>query len=107
MLAPSIVDIVGPRIHTRPVAGLPLIHVETPRFSKGQRFAKRTTELVVASFGLILLSPVSPRSCSDSDVDEGPVFFRQTRVGLDGQEFPSIKFRSMVVNAEELLSTLD
>ena len=48
MLAPSIVDIVGPRIQTRPVAGLPLIHVETPRYSKGQRFAKRSMELVVA-----------------------------------------------------------
>src|SRR4029078_5380389 len=36
VLAPSIVDIAGPRIHTRPVAGLPMIHVETPPFSSCQ-----------------------------------------------------------------------
>ena len=37
VLAPSIVDIAGPRIHTRPVAGLPMIHVETLTFTRGQR----------------------------------------------------------------------
>ncbi len=37
---------------------------------------------------------------------EGPVFFRQTRIGLGGKEFSMIKFRSMVVNAEELLAEL-
>ncbi len=41
VLAPSIADISGPRIHTRQVAGLPLVHVETPQFSRGQRMAKR------------------------------------------------------------------
>ena len=48
VLAPSIVDIAGPRIHTRPVSGLPLIHVETPRFSRGQRVAKRTIDLTAS-----------------------------------------------------------
>ena len=48
VLAPSIIDVVGPRIQTRPVAGLPLIHVETPRYSKGQRLAKRGLDLLPA-----------------------------------------------------------
>lgn len=108
ILAPSIVDIAGPRIHTRPVAGLPLIHVETPRFSRGQRVAKRTMDLTTSILGVILISPllaflaISVRLSS-----EGPVFFRQTRVGLGGKEFSMIKFRSMVVNAEELLADLE
>ncbi len=58
VLAPSIIDIAGPRIHTRPVAGLPLIHVETPRFSRGQRVAKRTMDLTASILGVILISPV-------------------------------------------------
>jgi exopolysaccharide biosynthesis polyprenyl glycosylphosphotransferase len=108
VLAPSIIDIAGPRIHTRPVAGLPLIHVETPRFSRGQRVAKRTMDLFASLLGVILISPalaflaITVRLSS-----EGPVFFRQTRVGLGGREFSMIKFRSMVVNAEELLAELE
>ena len=107
VLAPSIVDIAGPRLHTRPVAGLPLIHVETPRFSKGQLFLKRMVDLVASVLGVIVLSPllaflaISVRLSS-----EGPVFFRQTRIGIRGKEFTMIKFRSMVVNAEELLEKL-
>ncbi|MEZ3157416.1 sugar transferase [Microbacterium sp. BWR-S6Y] len=107
VLAPSIIDIAGPRLHTRPVAGLPLIHVETPKFSRGQSFLKRSVDLVAASVGVILLSPllvflmIAVRLSSD-----GPVFFRQTRVGFRGREFTMIKFRSMVVNAEDLLEQL-
>lgn len=108
VLAPSIIDIAGPRIHTRPVAGLPLIHVETPRFSRGQRLAKRTMDLTASILGGILISPllaflaISVRLSS-----EGPIFFRQTRVGLGGKEFSMIKFRSMVTNAEDLLAELE
>jgi len=107
VLAPSIVDIAGPRLHTRPVAGLPLIHVETPRFSKGQLFLKRIVDLVASVLGVIILSPllaflaISVRLSSD-----GPVLFRQTRIGIRGKEFTMVKFRSMVVNAEELLDKL-
>lgn len=107
VLAPSIVDIAGPRIHTRPVSGLPLIHVETPKFSGGQLVLKRATDLVASVLGVILLSPVfvflaiAIRLSSD-----GPVLFRQKRVGLRGREFTMLKFRSMVQNAEELLPEL-
>ena len=107
VLAPSIVDIAGPRLHTRPVAGLPLIHVETPRFSKGQLFLKRMVDLVASVLGVIALSPVLAfLAISVRLSSEGPVFFRQTRVGIRGREFTMIKFRSMVVNAEELLDKL-
>lgn len=107
VLAPSIADIAGPRIHMRPVAGLPLIHVETPRFSLGQRFAKRTVDLVVAIVGVILISPLLVLLAMSVRLSTpGQVLFRQTRIGLRGREFTMLKFRSMVPNAEELLAEL-
>lgn len=107
VLAPSIIDIAGPRLHTRPVAGLPLIHVETPRFSKGQVFAKRMTDLLLSLVGVVVISPVLAfLAMSIRLSSEGPVLFRQTRIGLRGREFTMLKFRSMVVNAEDLLAEL-
>jgi exopolysaccharide biosynthesis polyprenyl glycosylphosphotransferase len=108
VLAPSIVDIAGPRIHMRPVSGLPLIHVETPRFTKGQLFVKRTLDLSASILGVILISPLlAALAMTVRLTSQGPVFFRQTRVGLRGREFTMIKFRSMVTNAEDLLEQLE
>ena len=108
ILAPSIADIVGPRIHTRPVAGLPLIHVETPRYSKGQRFLKRTADIAVSAIALILLAPLmAVVAIVINGTSTGPVLFRQTRIGLDGRAFQMLKFRTMVPDAEELLAGLE
>jgi exopolysaccharide biosynthesis polyprenyl glycosylphosphotransferase len=107
VLAPSIVDIAGPRLHTRPVAGLPLLHVETPRFSRGQLVLKRTVDLTASLAGVVILSPVLLALAMTVRLSStGPIFFRQTRIGLRGREFTMLKFRSMVVNAEELLAEL-
>uniref|UniRef100_UPI0040534DDC sugar transferase n=1 Tax=Microbacterium sp. LWH7-1.2 TaxID=3135257 RepID=UPI0040534DDC len=107
VLAPSIVDIAGPRLHTRPVAGLPLIHVETPKFSRGQRLVKRAVDLAACLVGVVLLSPLLAfLAISVRLTSQGPVLFRQTRIGLRGDEFTMLKFRSMVVNAEDLLEQL-
>ncbi|MFG6503087.1 sugar transferase [Microbacterium sp. P05] len=108
VLAPSIVDIAGPRIHMRPVSGLPLIHVETPRFTKGQLFVKRSLDLTASVLGVILISPLlAALAITVRLTSQGPIFFRQTRVGLRGKEFTMIKFRSMVTNAEDLLEQLE
>lgn len=107
VLAPSIVDIAGPRIHTRPVAGLPLIHVETPRYSQGQRFLKRSVDLIASLLGVVVLGPLLlVLALVVKFGSPGPVFFSQIRIGYRGREFRMLKFRSMVVNAEELLDEL-
>lgn len=107
VLAPSIMDIAGPRLHTRPVSGLPLIHVETPRFSKGQRVLKRCLDITASAAGVIVLAPLLLTiALTVKLTSPGPVLFRQERVGKDGVHFTMLKFRTMVVNAEELLDTL-
>lgn len=107
VLAPSITDVAGPRIHTRPVSGLPLIHVETPRFTSGQRFIKRSVDLVGAIVLLALLSPLLVILAVIVKVTSpGPVFYRQERIGLNGQAFGMLKFRSMRTGADQELKGL-
>lgn len=107
VLAPSIADISGPRIHTRQVAGLPLVHVETPQFSRGQMILKRSMGLALAVVIVAILSPLLLTLAALVKLTSpGPVLFRQRRVGFHGEEFEMLKFRSMVQNAEDLLPGL-
>jgi exopolysaccharide biosynthesis polyprenyl glycosylphosphotransferase len=108
IVAPSLTDVAGPRLHTRPVSGLPLLHVEMPRYSAGTRLAKRVFDfvgallLLVASIPLLLVVAVAVAVSS-----RGPVLFAQTRVGLNNKTFKMLKFRSMVVNAESARVDID
>jgi exopolysaccharide biosynthesis polyprenyl glycosylphosphotransferase len=103
-LAPSLTDVAGPRIHIKPVAGLPLMHVEEPRFRGPKLIAKTSLDLVLAAVGLVALSPVLLSVAVAIKVsDPGPVFFRQERVGLGGRSFRVWKLRSMYTGAEKQL----
>lgn len=107
IVAPSLTDIGGPRIHTRPVAGLPLIHVETPRYEGGKLFAKRAFDVIGSTLLLAVLSPLL--LCIALLIrltSTGPVFFRQERVGMNGKHFNMLKFRSMSVDADDSLEHL-
>lgn len=102
ILAPALTDVAGPRIHIRPVAGLPLMHVQEPQFRGPKLLLKTTLDLVVAAIALILLSPVLVvvALCIKLN-DRGPIFFRHERVGLSGNTFRVWKFRSMSIDAAD------
>jgi exopolysaccharide biosynthesis polyprenyl glycosylphosphotransferase len=107
VLAPSLTDIGGPRIHMRPVAGLPLIHVEIPQYEGLKRFSKRAFDLAASAVIIAILSPVLLAVAIAVKLgSEGPVLFRQERVGLSGNPFKMLKFRSMVADAEMQLAAL-
>jgi exopolysaccharide biosynthesis polyprenyl glycosylphosphotransferase len=107
IVAPSLTDIGGPRIHTRPVAGLPLIHVETPRYEGRGLFAKRAFDIVCSAALLILLSPVLLLLAVLVKIaSPGIILYRQERVGLNGTHFNMLKFRSMKVDADAELDEL-
>lgn len=107
IMAPALVDIAGPRIHSQPVAGTSLIHVSTPRLAGAEAFMKRTFDVLGSAVLLILLAPVFLVVALCLKVnDPGPVFFHQERVGKDGTRFQMHKFRSMVVDAEARLAEL-
>jgi exopolysaccharide biosynthesis polyprenyl glycosylphosphotransferase len=111
MVAPTVMVCVGPRIHIRPVAGLPLLHIEKPELRGGRRLLKIVVDRVLAALILLALLPlllsvaVLVRATS-----AGPALFRQRRVGRDGRLFTLLKFRTMYVDAEarrEQLAELD
>jgi len=107
ILAPGLTDVSGPRVHTRPVAGLPLIHVETPRYEGAKQFTKRCFDVVVSAIALLILSPVMVIGAIMVRLSsEGPALFRQQRVGRNGETFTMLKFRSMVTDAEDRLQAL-
>lgn len=107
IVAPAITDIAGPRIASRPVAGLPLLHVEAPRLSFSSRAFKAVFDRTVAVCALVLLSPLMILAALAVKVSSrGPVFYRQMRVGLGGEHFRILKFRTMVSSADTMMTQL-
>jgi exopolysaccharide biosynthesis polyprenyl glycosylphosphotransferase len=102
VVAPAITDVTGPRIHVRPVAGLPLLHLEAPAFNGARRVLKRGMDLVGALVLLLLLVvPFVAVALAIKLEDRGRVFYRQERVGKASSRFQIWKFRSMHEGAHE------
>ncbi|MDU0344673.1 sugar transferase [Microbacterium sp. KSW2-29] len=107
IVAVNLTDVAGPRLHTRPVAGLPLVHIETPQFSATQRILKRAFDIAGSASLLLLLAPVFlVLALLVRMSGPGPIFYRQERVGQGGTHFGMIKFRSMIDGADARLHTL-
>jgi exopolysaccharide biosynthesis polyprenyl glycosylphosphotransferase len=100
-VASALLDVAGPRTTIRPVAGLPLLHVDHPELAGVRQVVKGVFDRVLAALVLLLLAPLfAAIALTIKLADPGPVFFRQTRVGRRGQTFRVWKFRTMVVDAE-------
>lgn len=68
---------------------------------------KRCFDIIAASFGLLILSPLLITiALMIKREDHGPVFYKQIRVSKDGRKFKMYKFRSMFVNADQMLDEL-
>lgn len=107
IVAPSVTDISSERMTVRPVGGLPLIHIDAPTWSDASRWGKRSFDLVGSLGLLVFFLPLLIFTAIQVKLhDRGPVIFRQTRIGRDGEEFECFKFRTMCVDAEERLAQL-
>ena len=101
-VAPALLDVAGPRTTIRPVAGLPLLHMDHPEFTGVRRVIKSAFDKFLALAALALTIPVFlaiPVAIWLGD--GGPPFFRQIRVGRHGRLFTVFKFRTMVRDAED------
>lgn len=68
-------------------------------------FWKRLTDIVLSTIALICFSPIFlvVWIMTLFGENKGPLFFKQTRIGKNGRPFKIYKFRSMIVNADEIL----
>jgi exopolysaccharide biosynthesis polyprenyl glycosylphosphotransferase len=104
---PGVLAMVGSSVVFDDLWGMPLLGI--PRFglSRSSAALKRSFDVVGAMVGLVFLAPLFALIAVIIKLDSaGPVFFRQLRVGRDGNAFSIVKFRSMVDDAEALKADL-
>jgi exopolysaccharide biosynthesis polyprenyl glycosylphosphotransferase len=90
----------------KPQVGIPFLAFSQSKISVAERILKRSFDLVFAVSALVLLSPVYFVISVLILITSGrPVFYSQKRVGLNGKVFNFYKFRSMVKNADQLISS--
>jgi exopolysaccharide biosynthesis polyprenyl glycosylphosphotransferase len=107
LVAPALTNVTGTRISIRPVAGLPLLHVDEPELSGARKVIKGAFDRIVAGVSLLVLAPLLIAiALVVRTTSSGPALFRQERVGRGGQPFQVWKFRSMYVGAEARLAEL-
>ncbi len=100
-IVPRYFDVIGPGVDLHTVEGLTLVGLRPFRLSRSSRWLKRAVDLVHAGIALFLLAPVFALIAVMIKLDsQGPIFFRQVRVGERGQPFRIWKFRTMSVDAE-------
>jgi len=87
--------------------GLPVLSVRPTSPRPLARRIKRITDVVLSGLGLIAVSPVLAWAAIRIKLDsKGPVFYRQSRCGLDGKEFELVKLRTMVDGAHAMRADL-
>lgn len=107
VVTPGVVDVAGPRLTIRPVAGLPLIHVEKPQYSGTKKIQKLAFDFFVAMSALLATAPVMiAAAIAIKLTSKGPVFYKSERIGREGQPFQMIKFRTMVDGADKQVASL-
>ncbi|MFI2432637.1 sugar transferase [Streptomyces sp. NPDC018693] len=107
VVAPVLMEVAGPRLHVDAVLGIPLLRVSLPTFTGGRRAVKGVVDRVGATILLLLFAPVMVLVGLLVLVDSrGGVFYRQRRIGKDGNEFTILKFRTMVAGADRARAEL-
>jgi exopolysaccharide biosynthesis polyprenyl glycosylphosphotransferase len=101
-IVPRLFEAVGPIADVHAIEGMPLLGLAPARPSWLARKAKRVIDVAVAAFVLVLTAPlfalIAWRIKRDS---EGPVFFRQERLGKNRRPFSLFKFRTMTTDTDD------
>lgn len=106
-LIPDLYELSLSRIDMETMEGIPLIGIKQVSLNKIHRFITRLVDISVAIIILIVGSPIWLCIALAIRLNSpGPILYKQTRVGLNGQHFEMRKFRSMYKDADQRLATL-
>ncbi|MFT8638491.1 sugar transferase [Bifidobacterium sp.] len=100
----SVADVGGHRLHLRDTMQQNVLTASLPQYSFFAAMIKRTFDVMVSSFALLVLCPfvMLPIALMIKHEDKGPIFYCQERIGKNGKPFKFYKFRSMQSNADQL-----
>ncbi|MEW5813227.1 MAG: sugar transferase [Actinomycetota bacterium] len=107
MVCPGVMDVALSRLVMRPISGLPLLQIEKPQYRGAKRFQKRAFDFcfalaaLIATFPVLVVAAVMVKLTS-----KGPVFYCAERIGIDGQPFSMLKFRTMIADADQHIDNL-
>jgi exopolysaccharide biosynthesis polyprenyl glycosylphosphotransferase len=100
-VVPRLFEVVGSSVEFDVVGGVTVLGVRRPVVGHSSLAIKRAIDFFGSAFGLLVLAPFGALVALAIKLDSrGPVFFRQPRIGRNGERFYIIKFRSMVDGAE-------
>ena len=101
MMVPDILELMTSLVQIKHIEGIPFLGIKSPALSTWNFIMKRTFDLVFASSILFISSPLLLIIAILIKLDsKGPVIYFQERIGLNGEVFRVIKFRSMRTDAE-------
>ncbi len=103
-IVPSLLDTRLFRQSLGDIAGIPVLSVSKGELTLVQAAIKRSLDLVLSALLLVVLSPsMAAIAVAIKLTSPGPVLFRQKRLGLTGEPFTFLKFRTMRADAEQIL----
>jgi exopolysaccharide biosynthesis polyprenyl glycosylphosphotransferase len=106
-LVPDLFEMSLGRVQIDDLAGIPLLDVQERSLRQVARAAKRTTDLVLATFLLVVTAPITGLLGLLIRLEsQGPAFLRQERVGVNGKPFTCLKLRTMRVDASDVQASL-
>ena len=101
-VVPRLFEILGPKAGIHTVEGLPLVGLPPAKLSRSSWLLKRGLDYVLAMAMVVVLAPLMLLIAICIKLDsEGPVLFRQRRLGYDMEPFTVFKFRTMGVDTEQ------
>lgn len=101
-IVPDLYDIISGQVKTSQIYGIPLIDIMPELMPEWEKKLKRLMDIVLSLIMLIVTSPVTILAAIAIKLEsEGPVFYKQERMGMNGKIFKIIKFRTMIKDAEK------
>jgi Undecaprenyl-phosphate glucose phosphotransferase len=100
-VVPDLLQVIALRARLEDLDGVPVININDVPLQGFNAIVKRAIDIGISTAGLVALSmPLAIIAGFVKLTSNGPVFYRQERMGLDGKPFTILKFRSMLDNAE-------